>query len=105
MKVQYIYTLNIPDDKVPDLQHSAEQVLCKEVGHGERMLISHLMSQVIDQLKQISEKNVGSHDACAVLIQHCCVIGMAVASDYSVRFRVLPDDSEKPFQVNKIIWN
>ena len=105
MKIQYIYTLNIPDDRVPDLKVAAEQILCKEVDHSDRRIITHVMSQVIDQLKQIGEKNVGTGDACAVLIQHCCVIGMAVTGEYSIRFRVLPDDPEKPFQGRDIIWN
>lgn len=105
MKVQYIYTVEVPDDKVTELQQAAEHILCKPMDIADRRIVSHVMGQVIDQLKLIAEKNIGASGPCATLIQHCCVIGIAATGEYSIRFRVLPDEPEKPAPSRNIIWN
>jgi len=106
MKVQYIYTFEIPDEKVAELQQAAEGILCKPIEKPDRLIIANVMSQVIEQLKGISTKTVGASGPCSIMIQHCCVLGMAVMGDgATVRFRVLPDEPEKSAPSRNIIWN
>lgn len=104
MKVQYIYTIEIPDEKVPELQDSAERILCAEMDKADRIIAMQVMGQVVEQMKAAVQKTIGAPNAAGVIIQHCCVLGMAAGGNYSIRFRILPEEGQTVSTQN-IIWN
>lgn len=104
MKVQYIYTIEIPDEKVPELQESAERFLCAEMDKADRIIAMQVMGQVVEQTKAAMQRTIGTPNAAGVIIQHCCVLGMAAGGEYSIRFRVLPEEGKTVPSMN-IVWN
>ena len=104
MKIQYIYTIEVSDEKVPELKDAAEKLLCVDMDKPDRIIAMQVMGQVVEQMKAASQRTIGAPIAAGVIIQHCCVLGMAAAGEYSIRFRVLPEEGQVVPPMN-IIWN
>lgn len=100
-KIQYIYTVELPDDQVDKVKQSVETTLAQPMGVLEKQVITQVMAQVIQQVQMMMQKNVGASEPCQKIAQHCCVLGMAATGpSFGFELKVL---SQIP-QMRQITW-
>lgn len=91
-KIQYIYTVELPDDQVDKVKQAVETTLAQPMGVLEKQVITQVMGQVIQQVQGMMQKNVGASEPCGKIVQHCCVLGMAATGpSFHFELKVLSD--------------